>query len=54
MFKRRILAKNSDGRQTRSEIKPGQAGLVLGWVPTFKQNRCVDLIIFFIMEKINK
>ena len=32
-----ILAKNSDGRQTNSEFKPGQAGLVLGWVTTFIQ-----------------
>ena len=31
------LAKNSDGRQTSAEVKPGWAGLVLGWVTTFKQ-----------------
>ena len=37
VFERRILAKNNDGRQTSSEVKPGQAGLVLGWVLTFKQ-----------------
>ena len=34
-------AKNSDGRQTpdkpSSDVKPGRAGLVLGWVTTFKQ-----------------
>ena len=32
--KKGILAKNSGGRQTSSEVKPGWAGLVLGWVPT--------------------
>ena len=30
VFERRILAKNNDGRQTNSEVKPGRAGLVLG------------------------
>ena len=35
--KKGILAKNSDGRQTSSEVKPGRVGLVLGWVTTFKQ-----------------
>ena len=34
--KRGTLAKNSDGRQTNSEVKPCRAGLVLGWVTTFK------------------
>ena len=29
-----ILAKNSNGRQTNSEDKPGRAGLVLGWMTT--------------------
>ena len=35
--KKGILAKSSDGRQTSSEVKPGRAGLVLGWVTTFQQ-----------------
>ena len=35
--KKRILAKNSNGRQTSSEVMPGRVGLVLGWVTTFKQ-----------------
>ena len=30
VFERGNLAKKNDGRQT--EVKPGQAGLVLGWV----------------------
>ena len=29
-----ILAKNSNGRQTNSEDKPGRAGLILGWMTT--------------------
>ena len=47
VFERRILAKNNDGRQTSSEVKPGREGLVLGWVPT----RCTDLIISYILSK---
>ena len=35
--KKGILPKNSDGRQASSEVKPGRVGLVLRWVPTFKQ-----------------
>ena len=37
VFERRILAKNNDGRQTSSDVKPGRERLILGWVPTFKQ-----------------
>ena len=47
VFKRRILAKNNDRRQTSSEVKSGLAGLVLGWMPS----RCTDLIIFYILSK---
>ena len=36
VLERRILAKNNDGRQTRSEVKHGRVGLVLEWVTTFK------------------
>ena len=54
VFERRILAKNNNGRQTRSEVKPGWVGLVhvLGWVITFKQKAscCADLTIFFILH----
>ena len=35
-----ILAKNSDWRQTSSEVLPGRAGLVLGWLTTFRQKPC--------------
>ena len=31
-----ILIENSDRRHTSSEVKPGRAGLVLGWVTTFR------------------
>ena len=45
-FERRILAKNSDRRQTSSDVKPGRVGLVIGWVTTFKQKLCcADLIL---------
>ena len=37
VFERRNLAKNNDMRQTSYEVKPGWAGLVPGWVTTFKQ-----------------
>ena len=37
VFERRILAKNNDGRQTSSDVKPGRERLILGWVTTFKQ-----------------
>ena len=47
-----ILAKNNDGRQTSSEVKPGRAGLVLGWVTTFKQKLCCAGVIFFILSQI--
>ena len=33
----REIVENSDGTQTSSDVKLGQAGLVLGWVITFKQ-----------------
>ena len=48
---RRTLAKNNDGGQTSSEVKPGCAGLVLGWVTTFKQ-AIVPILLFSIFEAI--
>ena len=45
VLERRVLVKNNDRRQISSEVKPGRAGLVFGWVSTFKQKPlCVFLI----------
>ena len=43
-MKKGILAKNSEVRQTSSDVKPGQAGLVRGWMTTFKQKPVVLII----------
>ena len=41
VFERRILDDKKDGRQTSSEVKPGRAGLVLGWVTSLQREAAV-------------